>query len=352
MNLKEIRFEARESLKGNWGTAIGAWIVSLVIPLGIVWFVTPIFGSVLGSGVEMLLDIASNLLIGGVLTAGLSWVFLGLVDRKQESVGNLFAGFKNYGRVVATHLLITLFILLWMIPLVLVASLAVGALIVWALIIDSMLLTIIFMILWFLGYMFGILLIATRYAMAMYIIKDYPLARPMAAIEESKKLMKGKYLKYILLQLQFMLWHLPGIIAMVAALIIFIYEIFWLIYWNPSMAYQIAAGNFSPDFVQSILLAVLLLIIGALYHFGISFFVAPYRHAANAVFYRKLAPKTSEDFVSTVENGLSEPNAVVFANNTPPKAPAEDLLVTEDTPTSEVPVETVESDVTKTEELI
>ena len=330
MSLKDIRREARESLRGNWGTAIGAWLVAALIPLGIVWFVTPIFGGIFGSIFEMILDALVNWLIGGILTAGLSWLFLGFVDRKTETFGNLFLGFKYFGKIIGTTLLISLFLFLWalaiMLPAIIIVSIvlvALGA---------PELATVVGFVAGFLS-VFVIGIIGYRYAMAMFIIKDSPAISPRDAVHESKELMRGHKWRYFLLQLQFLLWYLPGIITVVVAIVVFLYGIGSAALANPLFAAQLAAGNFAAfeSIAGSLVVAILLLLIGGLYWFGISFYVAPYRHAANAVFYRRLAN-------APTMGAQSEAETFVFANNTPPKETVvEDVLVKEEVPTFEVP---------------
>lgn len=321
MNLKMIRQEAKASLKGNWGLAIGAGIVSAIIPWVIVAFITPIFGRLLGPMVEMTLDLVVNLIVGGVLTAGLAWIFLGIIDRKPVDISNLFDSFKNLGRVIGTQFLVGLFAFLWMIPVAIVAGLLMGAIIVVLSIVESLVLAIILFTMWMLCYLGAAYLILARYAFVLYLIKDYPYIRPMEAIQESKELMRGHTVKYFSQQVFFFLWQLPGVFAVVVSIGIILYEVFWLFANNPLMPMQLMVGNFNfaTDIVQSLLLAVLLLVIGAGYLFGIGLYVTPYRHAANATFYRHLKAKPEDNNFSTVIAGGYEDNGFEFANNTPPK---------------------------------
>ena len=330
MNLKDIKRDARESLKGNWGMAIGAWLVTSAIPLGLVWFVTPIFGFILGSLVETILDLLVNFLIGTTLGAGFSWLFLGFVDQKKESFGNLFNGFKYFGKVIGTALLVGLILGLWalafMVPAIVVS--------VVVLIVTNAPEFLAPLVGGFIGFISVIItsIIGIRYAMVMYSLKDTPWTTPTEALRQSKELMKGRKWSYFLLQLQFMVWYIPGLIALIGAVWFFIRGIFPLLN-NP---FFLANPEFFLSDIQfltdaSIIIAVLLLFVAGLYWFGISFYVSPYRQAASAVFYRRLV----KPFVIEPKPEMDE---FVFANNTPPKEPVfEDVLVKEDNQTFAVP---------------
>ena len=335
MILKEIRRDARESLRGNWGKAIGAWVLTSVIPWAIIVFVTPIFGILIGQWFEFTLDFALSLLFTPILTAGMGWLYLGFVDKKKEDFGQYFAGFKNYGRVVATMALVALFVILW--------AFALGAVMaVFGFILEiinannNVAVVLISVLLFFIAGFGGLMLIFARYAQVVYIIKDYPQIRPMAAIEESKDIMRGNTWKYILLQLQFMLWYLPGIAAFFTAVGVFIAGIvrmalnYPLLFLNPDS--MLSDIQVLTQLGSTIIIALLLILVGGLYWLGISFYVSPYRHAANAVFYRRI----SNDPTAI---SASEEEKFVFANNTPPKEAVEDVLVNEKIPTLEVPEE-------------
>ncbi len=160
---KEYRQIARESLKGNWGAAIGAVIV---------------YGLMLGA---LSCTAVGSIVLGGALMCGLAYVFMMTIREKKVTFENLFEGFKKPGfsATIGLNVKMTIFILLW-----------------------SMLFCIP-----------GIIAVY-KYSMAPYILMDHPEMTGGEAITASKNLMKGKKWKLFCVEFSFIGWCLLGTLTL------------------------------------------------------------------------------------------------------------------------------------------
>lgn len=159
-----LRRAAREQLKGNWGMFILLCVTFSII--------SGIPGAIPYVGVVL------SLLISGPLALGIISVFMKLIRKESYKFEDLFDGFKNY----VSALLLTL-------------------------------LTAIFTILWSLLFIIPGIIATYRYAMAFYILNDYPEISAMDAINISKELMKGYKWKLFCLHFSFIGWALLCIIT-------------------------------------------------------------------------------------------------------------------------------------------
>ncbi|MDR2804559.1 MAG: DUF975 family protein, partial [Dysgonamonadaceae bacterium] len=100
----ELRAEARASLKGKW--FIAAVTVLIYVAIVFTFSFIPFLSAPL------------SLFVGTVLGYGLVVAFLDSFRGKELEIGDLFEGFKNYGKVLGTTLLTTLYIFLWMLLLI------------------------------------------------------------------------------------------------------------------------------------------------------------------------------------------------------------------------------------------
>ena len=159
---KEYRQIARESLKGNWGAAIGVTIVYSLI-----------LSAVAATGI-------GALILGGALCCGLTFVFVSAIREKKVVFENLFEGFKkpNFSATIGLYVKTCIFVMLWSL----------------------------------LFYIPGIVAIY-KYSMAPYILMDHPEMTGGEAITASKNLMQGKKWKLFCLQLSFIGWCLLGAIT-------------------------------------------------------------------------------------------------------------------------------------------
>jgi len=96
---KVLMQQARETLMGRWGLAIG---VSFLYMLIMIVVQTPHkIGSILA------------FLISGPMAIGLSTFFLAFSRRQEASIHQLFVGFNEFGKALLAYFLMVLYILLW-----------------------------------------------------------------------------------------------------------------------------------------------------------------------------------------------------------------------------------------------
>jgi len=150
---------ARESLNGKWGLAVGVSVIYLLIvgSIGIIPFV----GSV------------ASLFIAGHFAVGLSIFSLAISRNQDARIEQLFLGFNNYVTILGAYLLMILYILLWALLLIIPGIIA-----------------------------------ALSYSMTFYILADDDTIKAQEALDKSKKMMDGYKWKYFCLGLRFIGWAL------------------------------------------------------------------------------------------------------------------------------------------------
>ena len=153
MTISQIKKEAKASLKGNWGVAIGVYIIGALIA-------------------SLLSTTGIGGLLTGLVTFGLCSAFLGVIRTKTMKFESLFDCTKNFGNVFIAGLLQMVFLLLW---------------------------TLLF---WIPG-----IVKSYSYAMTYYIQIDNPNLTGNDAITESRKMMNGHKMQLFLLDLSFIGWY-------------------------------------------------------------------------------------------------------------------------------------------------
>lgn len=150
---------ARESLNGKWGVAVGVSVIYLLIvgSIGII----PIVGSL------------ASLFIAGHFAVGLSIFSLAISRNQDARIEQLFLGFNNYVTILGAYLLMILYILLWTLLLIIPGIIA-----------------------------------ALSYSMTFYILADDDTIKAQEALDKSKKMMDGYKWKYFCLGLRFIGWAL------------------------------------------------------------------------------------------------------------------------------------------------
>ena len=152
MNRRELKTLAKESLKGNWGIAIGAMLIYVLISYAL---------GATGIGSIFL----------GFIVVGYYAVNLKLIRTKTAKIEDLFSGCKNFVTNFLAYLLMEIFTFLWSLLFIIpgiVKSIA--------------------------------------YSMTPYILNDHPEMSATEAITESRKMMNGHKMEYFLLQLSFLGW--------------------------------------------------------------------------------------------------------------------------------------------------
>ncbi len=148
----ELMTEAKKSLQGNWGIAIGGMLVYLLVGMG-AGFIP------LGS-----------IILGGPLALGYIIFNKYIISEEETKIEYLFDGFKNFLPALGTYLLVALFVFLWMLLLIIPG-----------------------------------LIMALAYSQALYILSDEPEIGAYEAIQKSRAMMDGYKLKLFGLMLLFML---------------------------------------------------------------------------------------------------------------------------------------------------
>jgi len=157
--------EARESLKGKWGLAIGTFVIHSLIT-GAAGAIEPP-GSII------------SLLIGGPFALGAAIFSLSISRGKEARLEQIFQGFKNFGTALGAYLLMVLYVLLWTLLLVVPGIIA-----------------------------------ALSYSMTFYILTDEPSIKSTDALKKSKKMMDGYKLKLFYLCLRFFLLALLCVLTL------------------------------------------------------------------------------------------------------------------------------------------
>lgn len=177
----ELRAQAWSALSGKWGMAVVATLVYMVI-----------------CGVISLIPYVSSiaaLLVSLPLAYGFTIMLLNVVRGSDVELNTLGEGFKDYGRILGTMLLSSVYQFLWMLLLIIPGIIK--------------------------GY---------SYALTPYLLKDHPELKFNAAIEESMRLMSGNKMRLFLLDLSFIGWFLLGLITFGIAFL-------WITpYWNTARA--------------------------------------------------------------------------------------------------------------------
>ena len=161
---KSIRTEARNRLSVNWGQPIGVFIVYLLIAVALQN--TPYIGTI------------ALLFIAGHLTLGLAIYFLKFFRHEEANLNLLFEGFKNYGNVLVTYLLYSIYILLW---------------------------TLLFIIPGIIAQM--------KYSQVWFIMAEDHEISGNDALKKSKEMMDGFKMQYFLLALSFIGWILLAMLT-------------------------------------------------------------------------------------------------------------------------------------------
>lgn len=177
----ELRAQAWSALSGKWGMAVVATLVYFVI-----------------SGVLSCIPFISYiavLLVSLPLAYGFTIMLLNVVRGSDVQLDTMGEGFKDYGRILGTMLLSSVYQFLWMLLLIVPGIIK--------------------------GY---------SYALTPYLLKDHPELKFNAAIEESMRLMSGNKMRLFLLDLSFIGWFLLGLITFGIAFL-------WVTpYWNTARA--------------------------------------------------------------------------------------------------------------------
>jgi len=194
MQPKEYRARARESLNGNWGTAIlagliaavlggsivGSTAINIELDETIVQFIPDSILLILGTfmSVASVLSIA-QLVIGGTVQLGYCQFLLKQHDKQNPELKDLFSQFERFGQGFAQSFLRGLYVFLWSLLFVIPGIVK-----------------------------------SYAYAMTPFIMADNPDMTANEAITASKKMMKGYKGELFLLDLSFIGWSLLCVLTL------------------------------------------------------------------------------------------------------------------------------------------
>ncbi|MGV3466974.1 MAG: DUF975 family protein [Heyndrickxia sp.] len=200
MKIREIKRNARQTLKGKWGFAILVVVITFAISSLVPFFVSIIVDGGISDDSNSLGSNIGNLVSIFVIpmSIGCSWVFLSMVRGEKAEISHIFSLFpdaKRYFKAIGLTLLVLLFTILWSILLIIP------------------------------GIIKGL-----AYSQINYLYKDRPELKVTELITESRRLMKGYKWKLFLLYLSFIGWGILSIFTLGIGLL-------WLIpYVNTSLA--------------------------------------------------------------------------------------------------------------------
>ena len=148
-----MKQQAKESLSGNWGTAIGVYLIAMVL-------------------ISVLTTTGIGGLFTGLISFGLCSAFLSVIRVKTMKIENLFDCTKNFGTVFVANILMGIYTFLWSLLFVIPGIVK-----------------------------------SYSYAMTNYILLDNPNMTASEAITESRKMMDGHKFELFILDLSFIGWY-------------------------------------------------------------------------------------------------------------------------------------------------
>ena len=161
---KILMANARDSLRGFWGLAIGALTIYFLVFCLLGLF--PVVGT-----------IATYIIVGPMTVGGVRFT-LAVSRREKPEIGQIFSGFDRFGTHLAAYLLQTLFVVLWTLLLIIPGIIA-----------------------------------ALSYSMTYFIIAEDSSISASEAITKSKKMMKGNKWKLSYLGFRFTGWFLLAMLS-------------------------------------------------------------------------------------------------------------------------------------------
>ncbi|MHC5409022.1 DUF975 family protein [Listeria seeligeri] len=290
MTISQVKQTAKESLRGNWGIAIGIFVLA--------WLIETVASGVL-SWIPFIGWIALFLLTGP-LYVGVSWVYLAISRREQPEVAYMFSGFKEFGRTFLAYLLISIFIFLWSLLLIVPGIIK-----------------------------------TYSYSQTFFILRDNPNISALDAITESRHMMNGHKGRLFGLSLTFLLWYLiPIAVGIVGSVIVFGGMASVSYTTDPTeLISALAAGATFGGLV--------LMLVAGLISLGISLYVYPYLLTSVAVFYDDLYAASEGIYVEEtviVEEEVdpfAQTEGDPFANDTHPEGFGPETTKEPETPKDE-----------------
>lgn len=160
MDNQQIRAEARALLQNKWGSLALVWLI-----YGAICAIIPSVTFGVGS--------FAQLLIGGPFMLAICTIFLKLFRHEDFRIEELFDGFKDFTRTLVAYLLVSVYVLLWMLLLIVPGIIA-----------------------------------AIGYSMTFFIMAEDPKITAEEAMRKSKMMMYGHRTEFFMLMLSFIGWFI------------------------------------------------------------------------------------------------------------------------------------------------
>lgn len=208
----EITANARKTLQGNWGLAIGlclvygALTISVSFILGIVAALIPIVGQIFGE--------VAQLLIAAPLQLGATIFFVRLTLDDRSDIGILFSGFNHYGAALGTAFFAKLIVAGWTLLAVLpgLAIAIIGGIQDNNILLGAGIVACV-------PAVFVAIVVSYMYVMAFYILAERPEIGCFAALKQSRFMMQGMKMKFFGLYLRFVGWSCLAVLTLFIGLI-------------------------------------------------------------------------------------------------------------------------------------
>lgn len=244
-SIRELRSQALEKLRGNWGRAILVCFIASMITGFFSYtanmknifdfilngnYTSELSWKQLGEGTattSILSNIGMliNLLIGGSISYGIYRFFMNLIREDNPQVQNLFSGFKYFGKNFLLQLIIGIFTFMWSIAVYIPAIILMTIIIIIGTSGSPMSYNYISSLQWNIGIVMLVVIIllacaaiiytiTARYSMALLILNDNQKFAVMESIEASKTMMQGHKIRYFLLNISFIGWDILSLITL------------------------------------------------------------------------------------------------------------------------------------------
>lgn len=208
----QIIADTRAALSGNWGIAVGGYIIYMVLVVAASFMsaLSPVLGNLI------------QLFLLPPLMVGLMIFLLSLARKETPAIEQIFAGFKRFWPAVGAYFLSGLFMMLWMLPGL--AVMFTGMAFVPEFELAQQLPALPFnlshgngmtvfgagvVITWLTA-----IVVSLRYAQIYFVLADAPTSGPLSAIRSSIHLMKGNKWKMVCLGFRFIGWGLLGALTL------------------------------------------------------------------------------------------------------------------------------------------
>ena len=165
-----LRQQALDTLRGNWGLAIGTFLLYFVITA--IYQNIPYVGGL------------ASIILTGPFQLGLIKFTLAYSRKNEPRLEQIFEGFNDFSRALVAYLLMALYIFLWALLLIIPGIIA-----------------------------------AYSYSMTFFILADDENISASDALKKSKEMMDGNKMKLFLLSLSFIGWALLSIFTLFIGLL-------------------------------------------------------------------------------------------------------------------------------------